>query len=236
MSSNELIDQVAFLESAEVEVEGRMPWSSNATFAVIMRDGATEHRAIYKPLRGERPLWDFEPGLHRRERAAFVLSEALGLHVVPTTVLRDGPFGEGSFQWFVDADHSEHYFTILEQRADLAQRLRDIAVFDIAANNTDRKSGHCLLADDDVWAIDNGLCFAAPFKLRTVIWDFVGEPIPDEVVAALQQIAAEPGAALRDLLSVDEIDAMRHRCDRLAAAGVLPEDDTGGQRYPWPLV
>lgn len=236
MSSNELIDQVAFLESAEVEVEGRMPWSSNATFAVIMRAGASEHRAIYKPLRGERPLWDFEPGLHRRERAAFVLSEALGLHVVPTTVLRDGPFGEGSFQWFVDADHSEHYFTILEQRADLAQRLRDIAVFDIAANNTDRKSGHCLLADDDVWAIDNGLCFAAPFKLRTVIWDFVGEPIPDDVVAALQRIADEPGAALRDLLAADEIDAMRHRCDRLATAGVLPEDDTGGQRYPWPLV
>lgn len=230
------MDQTAFLESAEVEIEGRMPWSSNATFAVFMRVGEVEQRAIYKPLRGERPLWDFEPGLHRRERAAWVVSEALGLGVVPTTVLRDGPFGEGSFQWFVDADHSEHYFTILEQRADLHDRLRDIAIFDLAANNTDRKSGHCLLAHDTVWAIDNGLCFAAPFKLRTVIWDFVGDPIDDKRISSLRALAEEPGAELRELLAEDEVEALRYRCDQLAAAGALPEDDTGGQRYPWPLV
>lgn len=230
------MDQVAFLESAEIEIEGRMPWSSNATFAVFVRSGETEHRAIYKPLRGERPLWDFEPGLHRRERAAWVLSEALGVGVVPTTILRDGPFGEGSFQWFVDADHSEHYFTIHEQRPDLHSRLADIALFDIAANNTDRKSGHCLLADDGVWAIDNGLCFAAPFKLRTVIWEFVGESISAERLDALTAVADDPGDELRGLLSSDEIDALRQRCERLAAEGVLPPDDTGGQRYPWPLV
>ena len=236
VSPNELMDQIAFLESAEVEVEGRMPWSSNATFAVFMRVDDVEHRAIYKPLRGERPLWDFEPGLHRRERAAWVLSEALRVGVVPPTILRDGPFGEGSFQWFVDADHSEHYFTIVEQRADLHARLRDIALFDFAANNTDRKSGHCLLADDGVWAIDNGLCFAAPFKLRTVIWEFAGEPISTDRVHDLAALSDDPGDELRSLLADDEIEALRRRCGELAESGVLPADDTGGQRYPWPLV
>ena len=135
-------------------------------------------------MRGERALWDFEPGLHKRERAAYLLSEQLGIGVVPPTVIRDGPFGEGSFQWFVDADHSEHYFTIHEQYAHHHDQLREIAVLDVLANNTDRKSGHCLLANGRVWAIDNGLCFSAPFKLRTVIWEFAGEPIPGAVAAS----------------------------------------------------
>ena len=135
-------------------------------------------QAIYKPVRGERPLWDFEPGLHKREAAAYRLSEAMGFGVVPPTVLRDdGPLGEGSLQWFVAADHREHYFTIAEQRPDLHPQLRDIAVLDVVANNTDRKSGHCLLAGDRVWAIDNGLCFAPDFKLRTVIWEFAGDAL-----------------------------------------------------------
>ncbi|MEI2420160.1 hypothetical protein V6O07_07785, partial [Arthrospira platensis SPKY2] len=119
-----------------------------------------EQRAIYKPVRGERPLWDFEPGLHRRECAAYRLSRQLGSGAVPPTVIRDGPLGIGSVQWFVEADHREHYFTIFEQRSDLHDQLRAIALFDLIANNTDRKSGHCLLADDRVWAIDHGLCFA----------------------------------------------------------------------------
>ena len=184
MSTHELSrpgipDPLAFLHDGEIEVEGRMPWASNATFLVTVRCGEAEQRAIYKPVRGERPLWDFEPGLHRRELAAFVLSEKLGLGVVPPTVVRGGPYGEGSLQWFVDADHSEHYFTIFEHRPDVHDQLRSIAVLDLIANNTDRKSGHCLLAGDRVWAIDNGLCFAAPFKLRTVIWEFADEPIDD---------------------------------------------------------
>ena len=125
------------------------------------------HPAIYKPLRGERPLWDFEPGLHRREVAAYLLSEALGIGVVPPTVLRDGPLGEGSVQWFVTADHRQHYFTIYEAYPELHDRLRAMALLDILANNTDRKSGHCLLVEAtdttpaSVWGIDQGLCFAA---------------------------------------------------------------------------
>jgi uncharacterized repeat protein (TIGR03843 family) len=229
------MDPLAFLEHGEIEIEGRMPWSSNATFAVVVRCGDDEHRAIYKPLRGERPLWDFEPGLHRRERAAYLLSRHLGLDVVPPTILRDGPFGPGSLQWFVEADHREHYFTIFEQRPELHPRLRDIAVFDVAANNTDRKSGHCLLADDEVWAIDNGLCFAAPFKLRTVIWEFAGQTIPAATLARLAAVAENPPLDLTTLLADDEVDALRHRCGQLVETEILPIDETG-QRYPWPLV
>ena len=142
---DEVDDPIRHLLRGEISVEGRMPYSCNATFLVHVEHDGSSHPAIYKPMRGERPLWDFEPGLHRREVAAYLLSEALGFGVIPPTVLRDGPLGEGSFQWFVDADHRQHYFTIHEQYPELHDRLREIAVLDIIANNTDRKSGHCLL-------------------------------------------------------------------------------------------
>ena len=235
LSTPVIPDPERFLLDGEVEVEGRMPWSSNATFLVHVRVDDVEHRAIYKPVRGERPLWDFEPGLHRRELAAYRLSELLGLGVVPPTVVRDGPFGEGSLQWFVDADHREHYFTIYEQREDLHDQLRAIAAMDIVANNTDRKSGHCLLAGDRVWAIDNGLCFAAPFKLRTVIWEFAGEPVPADLLARIAPLATAVPLELAALLSDDEVDALSHRAAVLVDAGCFPSDDTG-HRYPWPLV
>ncbi len=228
-------DPVAFLMHAEPEIEGRMPWSSNATFLVTMRCDDAEQQAIYKPVRGERPLWDFEPGLHKRERATYLLSEQLGIAAVPPTVIRDGPLGEGSFQWFVDADHSEHYFTVFEQRDDLHEQLRAIAVLDVLANNTDRKSGHCLLAHDRVWAIDNGLCFSAPYKLRTVIWEFGGEPIPERLLDRVTAMAERVPVDVAALLDDDEIAAFRHRAATLASARVLPVDTTG-HRYPWPLV
>ncbi|MET0663790.1 MAG: hypothetical protein ABWZ42_11720, partial [Ilumatobacteraceae bacterium] len=117
-------DPVRHLRLGEITVEGRMPYSSNATFLVHVEHEGRSHPAIYKPLRGERPLWDFEPGLHRREVAAYLLSEALGIGVIPPTVLRDGPLGEGSVQWFVTADHRQHYFTIYEAYPELHDRLR----------------------------------------------------------------------------------------------------------------
>jgi uncharacterized repeat protein (TIGR03843 family) len=228
-------DPLAFLHDGEVEVEGRMPWASNATFLVTVRCGDEEQRAIYKPVRGERPLWDFEPGLHRRELAAFVLSEALGFGVVPPTVVRGGPYGEGSLQWFVDADHTEHYFTIFEHRPDVHDQLRSIAVLDLVANNTDRKSGHCLLAGDRVWAIDNGLCFAAPSKLRTVIWEFADEPIDGSVLSRIEALAASVPLELATLLDDDEVAALQQRASRIVAAGRFPSD-ASGHRYPWPIV
>ena len=160
----------------------------------------------------------------------------MALGVVPPTVLReDGPLGEGSVQWFVEADHREHYFTIAEQRPELHDQLRAVAVFDVVANNTDRKSGHCLLAGDRVWAIDNGLCFAPDFKLRTVIWEFAGEELTARQLAAVTELAecAPPGVA--EMITPIEVEALRRRAGWLAEHGVLPGDDSGG-RYPWPLV
>lgn len=235
-----MVDIDALLRLADIEVEGRMPYSSNATFLVNLSgnlDGAAETgQAIYKPHRGERPLWDFPSGLFKREVAACVLSDAMGLHVVPPTIVREGPFGEGSLQWFIDARFEEHYFTLFEQREDLHDQFRAIAAFDIVANNTDRKSGHCLIdADDRVWAIDNGLCFSADFKLRTVIWEFGGEPLSDDLRERVRTVATEPPSALNELLDADEVEAMVDRARMLAEGGMFPIDSTG-QRYPWPMV
>ncbi|HEX9260026.1 MAG TPA: SCO1664 family protein, partial [Acidimicrobiales bacterium] len=170
------------LLEGEITVEGRMPWSSNGTFLVSLALGDETGQAVYKPVQGERPLWDFPPGLYKREMAAYLVSEAMGLGVVPVTVVREGPFGIGSLQHFVAADFEQHYFTIHERRDDLHDGLRAICALDVVANNTDRKSGHVLLGlDDNLWAIDNGLCFATEFKLRTVIWDFAGEALDDDL-------------------------------------------------------
>jgi uncharacterized repeat protein (TIGR03843 family) len=226
-----------YLDSAVVEIEGRMPWSSNATFLCNLSVGG-DHvgQAIYKPLRGERPLWDFEPGLHKRELAAYWLSVAMGVDLVPPTVLRDGPLGEGSLQWFVEADHQQHYFTIFENRPDLHEALQVFAFFDVIANNTDRKSGHVLIdADDHLWGIDHGLCFAADFKLRTVVWEFGGQPVPDHLVALAARIAETPPLDVATLIVDDEVIAMQERAQWIVDHPVFPVDQSG-RRYPWPLV
>jgi len=230
-------DVLDVLRGGAVEILGRMPWSSNATFLVeACLDGRTA-RGIYKPHAGERPLWDFPDGLYRREAAAYELSASLGWGVVPLTLVRDDlPHGIGSLQRFVEADFEQHYFTLLEDEATHPQ-LRRMAVFDIVSNNTDRKGGHCLLdRDGHIWGIDNGLSFHAEFKLRTVIWDFGGEPIDDELLRDLEVLLdtglADPVAAL---LGTFERDALLTRARALLRERALPIDDTG-HRYPWPLV
>lgn len=238
---DEVEDPVEHLLRGEITVEGRMPYSSNATFLVHVEHHGRSHPAIYKPMRGERPLWDFEPGLHRREVAAYRLSEALGLHVVPPTVLRDGPIGEGSVQWFVTADHRQHYFTIYESHPELHDRLRAMALLDVVANNTDRKSGHVLLvpgADDapgSVWGIDQGLCFAPEFKLRTVIWEFGGEPIADDLLAPVAELCARVPLDIAALLNDAEVEAIQGRAAWCVKERAFPTDPSG-RRYPWPLV
>jgi len=239
MSADELIvraHQLHVLTCGEIDIEGRMPWSSNATFLVNIVCDGDHAQGIYKPMRGERPLWDFEPGLHRREVAAYRLSEALGLDLVPPTVLRDGPYGEGSVQWFVDVDHRQHYFTIHEERPDLHDTLRNVAVFDLLANNTDRKSGHVLIdSDDHVWGIDHGLCFSADFKLRTVVWEFGGEPIDAALLDAIRPIGRAVPLEIATLLADDEVAALQERAQWVAANPVFPVDQSG-RRYPWPIV
>jgi uncharacterized repeat protein (TIGR03843 family) len=169
------------LRHGEIEVLGRMPYSSNATFLVDVCHEGLLAQGIYKPHRGERPLWDFPSGLFKREAAAFELAEHVGWHLVPPTVVRDGPLGEGSLQLFMPSHFEQHYFTLRDD-GDHIEAMQRLCVFDLLANNTDRKSGHVLLGEDGrIWAIDNGLSFHAEFKLRTVIWDFAGEPIPNDI-------------------------------------------------------
>ena len=214
-----------------------MPWSSNATFMVeLCHDGATLP-AVYKPHRGERPLWDFPDGLHRREVAAYRLSEALGWGVVPETVAReDGPLGPGSIQRFVPADFAQHYFTLLE-RPELHDALRTICAFDLLANNADRKGGHCLLGEDGrVWAIDNGLCFHVAPSLRTVIWEFGGEPIPDTLLDDIVRFAATADTGLEGLLHADEIAATVRRAAAVLRHRRFPDPGSSSRAYPWPLV
>ena len=213
-----------------------MPWSSNATFLTEVRCGGDELRAVYKPVRGERPLWDFPSGLFRREVAAYRLSELLGWHLVPETIVReDAPLGEGSLQRFVEADFEQHYFTLYEDEAN-HPTLRRMCAFDIVANNTDRKSGHCLLtpADGRIWGIDNGLCFSTHASVRAVIWEFGGEPVPEDILEDLA--ALEVGDVFDELLDEDEIEAIVERADALVADGVFPVADAYGRAYPWPLV
>lgn len=228
--------EAALLASGDVHVKGRMPWSSNATFLVeLALDGATA-LAVYKPERGERPLWDFPPGLYKREIAAYLLSEALGWGLVPLTIARDGPYGEGSFQLFVHADFEQHFFTLVENDA-RHDRLRRICLFDLLANNADRKSGHCLLGPDGViYAIDNGLTFHVDPKLRTVIWNFGGQPIPSALLDDVHRLCqAGLPSALQALLSGEERRALTARARAVLNAGRFPGDDRG-HRYPWPPV
>jgi uncharacterized repeat protein (TIGR03843 family) len=231
-----LTSALELLTEGELAIEGRMPYSSNGTFLVSLCRGDEQHLAIYKPVRGERPLWDFPSGLARREVAAWELSEALGWELVPPTVLRDGPLGEGSVQWFVDAEFEEHYFTLREDERHDAT-FRRLCAFDLVANSTDRKGGHCLVdGDGHVWAIDNGLSFHAEFKVRTVIWDFAGERLPADVVAGLEGlVAAGLPPVFTDLLDPFEQDAVLRRAGALLQNGRFPHDPSG-RRYPWPLV
>jgi len=229
-------DALTVLAEGEVEILGRMPWSSNATFLTVVSMEGAQLQAIYKPHRGERRLWDFPDGLYRREVAAYQLAQALGWPPIPETVMRESaPFGVGSLQRFVDADFDQHYFTLLEEPRH-TPALRAMAAFDVVANNADRKGGHCLLdREDRIWGIDHGLCFNTVPKLRTVIWDFAGEPVDETCLADLRRLALDPPEALAPLLSAAEIDAMVRRAERLAATAVFPEP--GDERpYPWPLL
>ena len=230
---------LSLLERGDLEILGLLPRASNFTFLARVSDGAEQILAVYKPRSGEAPLWDFEEGtLAAREVAAFVVADALGWPWVPQTVLREGPQGLGSVQRFVAFDPDKHYLTMQRDHPDAFRR---IALFDIVANNADRKSGHCLLAEDGrIFVVDHGVCFHEEPKLRTVIWDFVGEPIPPGLagdVGALRD-RLRSGALrerLEGLLTAREIDAAADRADALLRAGCFPEPGPG-RPFPWPVV
>jgi hypothetical protein len=234
-------EALKFLERGTLELDGLISWGSNYTFLGKVCEAAGELAIIYKPRKGERPLWDFPAGtLCLRERAAFLVSEVLEWNLVPPTILRDGPHGWGSVQQFIEHDPESHYFSFQGQ---YPAQLQKIVLFDLLVNNADRKGGHVLLDENDhLWSIDHGICFHADYKLRSVIWEFAGMPIPYEQTAALerlQQQLEEGGDVaiqqLRELLSQREVQALEERLHHILAHPTFPHPGPG-RHYPWPPV
>ena len=203
------------------------PWGSNYTFVARVRDSNAECLAIYKPRDGEIPLWDFpDHTLYKREYAAYLFSRALGWDFIPLTVIREGPHGIGSLQYYVDHDPRVTYYDLRETDSDA---LRTMACFDLVSNNADRKAVHFLRdTAGKVWGIDHGLTFNSSMKVRTVIWDFGGEAIPGHLLEALsgflRRLVRPDGdvAELMDLLDEEEVAALVHRIAWVLDAGEYP--------------
>jgi hypothetical protein len=248
-------DILHLLRYGSMEIEGVLPWSSNYAFLVTVCENEAEVQAVYKPRRGERPLWDFPRGtLSLRERAAFLVSECLGWSIVPPTVLRDGQHGPGSVQLFIAHDPDHHYFA-LEGNPIFRYPLQKMALMDIAINNADRKGGHVIVerrareeqehaapVAEQLWGIDHGICFHQDHKLRTVIWEFAGEAIPEKLLADLDQFqmllddsASELHVELEPLLNERELRALQKRIAGLMARKTFPMPGPG-RHYPWPPV
>ena len=211
---------------------------SNDIFLLTLAAKGETVRGVYKPRRGEAPLWDFPDGtLYRREYAAYLIGRALGWPLIPPTVIRDGPHGVGSVQWFVPAYPLTDYRSLLARRT---AELKEVAVFDYVVNNADRKAGHCLEGlDGRLWMVDHGLTFNAVPKLRTVIWDFMGTPVPSGLMPSLEacrEDLANAGSlrqALSRLLDAAEMDALERRLSRIIETPVFPEP-TSYHSVPWP--
>ncbi len=233
-----------WLLEGEVRDSALIPSSSNYVFLLELAIPGIEQEgfAVYKPERGETPLWDFPPSLYKREIATYLISEALGWGLIPPTIEREDGLenGLGSLQLFIPADMGCTFFDL---RDDHTEAMRQFATFDWLTNNADRKGGHLLQASDGrIWGIDHGLALHSEEKLRTVIWDYAGQPVPN---AWLDQIAAlaaqlENGSATRmqlaPYLEEQEIDALHMRATSILAHPVLPEPPTWRRPYPWPLI
>lgn len=228
------------LATGELEVLGLLPNASNHTFLARARRDDEELLAVYKPRRGETPLWDFPEGtLCAREVATYVVARTLGWPNVPATILRDGPHGVGSAQRFVTFDPEEHYFTLAQR---FAAEFRRIAAFDLVVNNADRKGGHCLLGEDGrIYVVDHGVCFSEDPKLRTVIWDFVGDPFEERARADVRRLAGDVREGpvrdeLANLLSETELEALATRADAVATMERFPEPGPDRRPFPWPPI
>ena len=231
------------LQNGVINLEGEFVHGSNYTFLTKVKpENGEEILAVYKPQKGERILWDFPDNtLAHRETAAFLVSQSLEWGLVPPTIYReDGPFGPGSVQLFVEHNPNYHYFTFTEQDFQL---LKPVVLFDLLINNADRKGSHIIFDENHhLWLIDHGLCFNVEEKLRTVIWDFAGEPIPDELHSALESFQDKitgPSQFLDELsthLDADEIFALRQRTASLIKTKFLPYPPDDRRAYPYPPV
>ena len=241
------------LTHGEMDSMGLMPWGSNYTFLTKVTpkgqkaeedsEQYLELLGVYKPRRGETPLWDFPDGtLCLREFAAYLVSDVLGWDIIPPTVLRNGEHGFGSVQLFIENDPNQHFFTFREDE-DTCNDLQKICAFDLISNNADRKSGHCLRdVNSKVWAIDHGITFNADYKLRTVIWDFAGQPVPRELTCDVERLSAEIkpqtqfGKAMRQLLDESEMRALQKRVDGFLKIKNFPSPNRYERSVPWPPV
>jgi uncharacterized repeat protein (TIGR03843 family) len=229
-------EALPLLLRGELSVEGRLVDASNATlYCLASLDGVSAH-CVYKPVRGERPLWDFPDGtLAAREVSAYAVSQALGWSLVPPTVYRDGPFGPGMCQLWIDVDPE---VDLVELARSDHPDLRRLAVFDAVVNNADRKGGHLLPRDGRVQGIDHGICFSTDDKLRTLLWQWRGELLTDEAVDALSVLRAdlegELGEALHGWLTVSEVRRTTERVDRLLDTRRHPEPSGDWPAIPWP--
>lgn len=231
------------LIAGRLRLEGQFIYGSNYTFMAACQFQGSSIKAVYKPMQGERPLWDFPPqSLGKRETAAFLVSEALGWNLVPPTVFRTrgAPMGPGSLQVFIEHDPERHYFNFTEKEK---IHIPQVVLFDLLINNADRKSGHLLISPEgELWLIDHGLCFHWEDKLRTVIWEHAGEPVPLTLLEDLQSLlpTLEAGGQLRHalgpLLETREIAALRDRAILLLEAGSFPNPPEDRRAYPWPLI
>ena len=230
------------LQNGDLELQGQFLHGSNYTFFGRVTHEGQQFEVVYKPTRGEQPLWDFPSGsLAKREVAAYLVSEGLGWDLVPPTVYRrKAELGPGSLQLYVQHDPNNHYFNFTD--AD-RQRLRPVVTFDLVINNADRKGGHVILdPQDHFWLIDHGICFHVEDKLRTVIWDFAGETIPTCLLDDLRRFSQDlrkVEETLPDLLQflrMGEVNSMRRRCEELLESKVFPLPGNDRRMYPWPPV
>lgn len=235
------------LSTGAIEVLGLLPYSSNYTFLVRVTSGDERTLAVYKPQRGERPLWDFTTGsLGAREVTSYLVSEAAGWGIVPPTVFREeGPLGAGSLQLFVEHDPDRHFFVLMEERLD---DFRVFAAFDVVINNADRKAGHVIedgsrmpKKKKKLWAVDHGLTFHAEPKLRTVIWQFAGEPLGASLrnqLGTLGSALSDPGGLggeVAELLTLEESARALERVEGLLIEDSFPSPGLD-RPLPWPLV
>jgi uncharacterized repeat protein (TIGR03843 family) len=221
-------------QHGDLEIKGQFTLGSNYTFLVDVCHQDQTHPAVYKPTRGEQPLWDFEENtLALREVAAYIVSEALGFHIVPFTALREeGPYGAGSLQQFIAHDPDHHYFNFTPEEKPF---LKPVALFDLLVNNADRKGGHVFFEDrtHKLFAIDHGICFHQEDKLRTVVWDFGGQAIPDDLLSHLS-LNSNLLTDLEPYLSPNEILALQSRADSILKKRIFPRQPRDRRAIPWP--
>jgi hypothetical protein len=230
------------LHKGLIHIEGQFIIGTNFTFLASVEFQKSKYHAVYKPQKGEVPLWDFPPNtLASREIAAFLISEAVAWRFVPPTIMRKvAPLGPGSLQWYIPHNPDMNYFTFNDTIKDT---LQPVVIFDMIINNADRKGSHIIIGEDKrIWLIDHGICFHHENKLRTVVWDFIKQPIPNNIIQDIKKLKVKLSSnydlinELKKLLSKQEITAMKDRIQRIIENPIFPLPRENYRPFPYPLL